>query len=284
VTPRQDPYAFTKKLWHSDVVAGFAALMFVVARGVAFDAVALISADFLFTVLTLVYFWILLDCLREDRHWFLLGCVHGIAFLVKAFALPWLTLVTVGAVLASSGKKDRLKRLAAAATIPILASALWASALHSKYGSFTTGTQFRTNLLQWTLREYRNHRPDTYSALLDISPDTDDHMVTDPMAPHSWGWSYKLSMRRVFPKIIQAERSNLPVMMKDLAILSNPGILLGLALLLAFSLRSKGHGLSNEDSRTMIIIVVMAAASLVFAYCMLVVDERYRRRLECPKR
>src|SRR5436190_924045 len=116
-------YAFTKKLWHSDVVAGFAALMFVVARGVAFDAVALISPDFLFALLTLVYFWILLDCLREDRHWFLLGCVHGIAFLAKAFALPWLTIVTFGAVLASSGKKDRLKRLAAAATIPMLAAA-----------------------------------------------------------------------------------------------------------------------------------------------------------------
>src|SRR6266487_3446795 len=51
-------YAFTKKLWHSDVVAGFAALMFVVGRGVAFDAVALISADFLFAVL---YTCLLLD-------------------------------------------------------------------------------------------------------------------------------------------------------------------------------------------------------------------------------
>ncbi len=176
-------YAFTKKLWHSDVVAGFAALMFVVARGVAFDAVALISADFLFALLTLVYFWILLDCLREDRHWFLLGCVHGIAFLAKAFALPWLALITFGAVLASSGKS--------------------------------------------------------------------------------------------FPKIIQAERVNLPLMMKELAILSNPGILLGFFLLLAFAFRSKGHPLLNKHSRTMIIIVVMAAISLVLAYCMLVVDERY---------
>ncbi|SRR6266496_832640 len=268
-------YAFTKKLWHSDVVAGFAALMFVVARGVAFDAVALISADFLFALLTLVYFWILLDCLREDRHWFLLGCVHGIAFLAKAFALPWLALITFGAVLASSGKRYALKRLAAAATIPVLAAALWASILHSKYGSFTTGTQFKTNFLQWTLREYRNHRPQTYSALLDITANTDEHMVTDPMVPGSWAWSYKLSMQRVFPKIIQAERVNLPLMMKELAILSNPGILLGFFLLLAFAFRSKGHPLLNKHSRTMIIIVVMAAISLVLAYCMLVVDERY---------
>jgi hypothetical protein len=268
-------YAFTKKLWHSDVVAGFAALMFVVARGVAFDAVALISADFLLAVLTLAYFWILLDCLREDRHWFLLGCVHGLAFLAKAFALPWLALVTFGAVLASRGKKDGLKRLVAAATIPLLAAAFWASILHSKYGSFTTGTQFKTNFLQWTLREYRNHRPQTYSALLDITANTDVHMVTDPMAPGSWAWSYKLNMQRVFPKVIQAERSNLPVMLKELAILSNPGILLGFVLLLASAFRSEGHSLLNHDSRTMIIIVVMAAISLVLAYCMLVVDERY---------
>jgi len=268
-------YAFTKKLWHSDVIAGFAALMFVVARGVAFDAVALISADFLFAVLTLVYFWILLDCLREDRHWFLLGCVHGLAFLAKAFALPWLALMTFGAVLASSGKRDGLKRLAAAATIPILAAALWASILHSKYGSFTTGTQFKTNFLQWTLREYRNHRPQTYSALLDIRASTDEHMVTDPMAPGSWGWSYKLNMHRVFPKIIQAEIVNIPLMMKELAILSNPGILLGFALILAFAFRSGGHALLNKDARIMIAIVVIAAISLVLAYCMLVVDERY---------
>jgi len=64
-------------------------------------------------------------------------------------------------------------------------------------------------------------------------------------------------------------------MMKELAILSNPGILLGFFLLLAFAFRSKGHPLLNKHSRTMIIIVVMAAISLVLAYCMLVVDERY---------
>lgn len=268
-------YAFTKKLWHSSVTAGLATLFFTFARGVSFDAVALISPDFLLTALTLVYFMLLLDCIREDRHWFWLGCVHGIAFLAKAIALPWLTVVTIAAVFASGNKRDWSRRVALAAIIPLTAAGIWAGVLHSKYGVFTTGTQFKTNLLQSTLREYKNHRSPAYVVLDDTSSSIDAHMVLDPMPPGSWAWSYKIQLRRAVPKILEAERTNLPVMMKALVILSNPGVLLGFLLLIWASTQPRVMGGLARDVSTVIVIILFATIALTIAYCMLVVDERY---------
>src|ERR1700690_450307 len=163
-------YALTRKLWHSRLVASLAILMFTLGRGLVPSAVLAVTPDFLFAALTLVYFIVLLRCLREDRlqDWFTLGSVHGLAFLAKAFALPWLavcTLVALGltalgpttlepTALGVSAKpwKTRLAPLALAALIPALVAASWAAVLHSRYGSFTTGTQFKGNLLQWTFR------------------------------------------------------------------------------------------------------------------------------------
>ena len=268
-------YAFTRKLWHSSIAAGLSALLFAVARGVGFDAVALISPDFLLTALTIGYFSLLIDCIRQDRRWFWLGFVHGLAFLAKAIALPWLMVVTVVAIVVSVEKKRWPRRLACAGAIPLVAAILWASVLHSKYGVFTTGTQFKTNLFQWTLREYRNHRPHTYAVLQDISSNTDFQMVVDPMPPGSWGWTYNIQLTQVFRKIIDAERANLPLMMKGLVILANPGVVMGLVSLAWISLRRRTPVFLTKDARVMILIVLTAAITLVLAYCMLVVDERY---------
>lgn len=83
-------FLLTKRLWGCPIVAGTATLLFTLARGVAFDAVFFVTPDLLLTVVVLVYFLILLECIKKDRHWQFLGVVHGAAFLTKAFALPWL--------------------------------------------------------------------------------------------------------------------------------------------------------------------------------------------------
>ncbi len=144
-------YVLTEKLWHSRLVASLAVLLFVLGRGLAASAVAMITPDFLFAALVVVYFIVLLRCLRNDRlkGWFSLGFVHGLAFLAKAFALPWLTVCTLVALGVSGGSlKAKVSRLGLAAFIPLLVAAGWATVLHSKYGELTTGTQFKANLLQ----------------------------------------------------------------------------------------------------------------------------------------
>jgi hypothetical protein len=137
----------------------------------------MITPDFLFAALTLIYFIALLPCFRRDRlqDWFFLGLVHGLAFLAKAFALPWLavcTFVALGVSIDSSSIKPwkaKITRLAVAALIPMMFAAGWATVLHSKYGVFTTGTQFKVNLLQWTLHAYSEHADATYALLRDTS-------------------------------------------------------------------------------------------------------------------
>lgn len=93
-------YALAASLWHSRLVASFAALLFTFGRGLSVEAISSVTPDFLFAALVLVYFIVLLRCVRIDRlqDWFSLGVVHGLAFLAKAFALPWLALCTLAAV------------------------------------------------------------------------------------------------------------------------------------------------------------------------------------------
>src|SRR5271155_4602284 len=200
-------FVLTEKLWHSRLVASVAVLMFALGRGLAASAVLAVTPDFLFAAITLIYFIVLLRCLREDRlqDWFSLGSVHGLAFLAKAFALPWLAVCTLVALglsalgspaLGVSAKpwKARIIRLALAALIPVLVAASWATVLHSKYGSFTTGTQFRANLLLWTLHAYDEQHDPNYALLRDTSKQVDEYGVIDPMPPGSWPWTYPLSV------------------------------------------------------------------------------------------
>jgi len=207
---------------------------------------------------------VLLECLRRDRYWLLLGIVHAAAFLAKAFALPWFTLITIAAVFASSGGlKRKTIRLATAASVPLLIALFWASVLHSKYGVFTTGTQFKTNYLQWTVRAYQDHRPLRYTVLRDITEDTDDHMVDDPMAPGTWPWAYKVKIGHALSAMMGAELRNIPQMTKELVILVNPGVLL--ALLVSFAIGFRRQEARSEAEWVITAIALFATVALVVA-------------------
>ena len=58
-------YVLIEKLWHSRLVASVAILMFSLGRGLAASAVSMVTPDFLFAAMTLIYFIVLLRCLRE---------------------------------------------------------------------------------------------------------------------------------------------------------------------------------------------------------------------------
>ncbi|MGA9529096.1 MAG: hypothetical protein WBS24_13365 [Terriglobales bacterium] len=278
-------YLFTLRLWRSTLTASIAVLLFALARGFVPSAVGSVVPDFLFAALTLIYFIVLLLCLRETdsdgaafqktswRPWLLLGIIHGLAYLAKAFALPWLALSTVIAVLLSRGTmKQRSRRLAAAALIPVVIALAWAVVLHSKYGVFTTGSQFKANLLQWTLREYPRHRQSTYTLLRDTTEEVDNYLVDDPMPPGSWAWSYRVDLRQAIPKLIAAEEHNLPGLLKEILIVVTPGGLLAFIVAAVIVMRRRSQ--YPSEWRT-VATIVASAITLVFAYSMLVFDARY---------
>ncbi|MGA2425382.1 MAG: glycosyltransferase family 39 protein [Terriglobales bacterium] len=268
-------YVLTEKLWHSRLVAALAVLLFVLGRGLAACAVQMITPDFLFAALALLYFIVLLRCLRNDRwkDWFSLGFVHGLAFLAKAFALPWLAVCTLLA-LGSSGKplKTRVAQLGLAALIPVLVAAGWATALHSKYGVFTTGSQFKTNLLQWTLHAYSDHHDTTYALLTDTTKEVDEYVVDDPMPPGSWPWDYPVRMRQALPKMILAEGRNIPQVLKEMIVVATPGGLIAFMTMLAIVAFRR---LQYPVEWRFLFVVAASALSLVLAYSMLVFDRRY---------
>ena len=275
-------YVVAERLWRSRLAAALATLLFVLGRGLAAAAVESITPDFLFAALTLVYFLLLLRALGEDRlrDWFFLGSVHGVAFLAKAFALPWLALCT-GIALAVSGKpwKSRVARLAAAALIPAVIAAGWAAVLHSKYGVYNTGSQFRLNLVQWTLGAAREHHDPTYAVLSDTTKDYDEYVVLD-MPPGSWMRTYPIDFSQVPPKIIRTEMRNLPRAAKEMAVVETPGGLLGFVFALVALVWRRRQVFPKTSPSTFLasrfaVITAVAAASLVGAYSMLVLDARY---------
>ncbi len=281
-------YWLTKRLWHSRLVASIAALWFSLARGFAATAVILIIPDFLLTALVLTYFLILLRCFRTDqaKDWALLGLVHGVAYLAKAFALPWLALATLVSLAISFREQPRhgLKRLVLASLAPLLIAAAWATALHSKYGIFTTGSQFKSNFLGYNVRTYAQREP-TYALLNDTvlepgvsdpSPEkSDEYMVNDPMPPNSPAWTYRPAMRQAVPLVIAAERRNLPVALKELTILLTPGGILGFLFMLQMMIRRR---LQSVPEFRFTCVVAVSAASLIFAYGMLAFITTYA----CP--
>ncbi len=283
-------YILTEKLWHSRLVASLAILMFSLGRGLAASAVMMVTPDFLFAALTLIYFIVLLRCLRHDRSkddrlkddrlkddrlqdWFFLGAVHSLAYLAKAFALPWLAVCTLVALDFSSRPwKARLARLALAALIPAIVASGWATAIHSKYGVFTTGTQFKVNLLQWTLRAYSEHRDPTYALLRDTSKEVDQYGAADPMPPGSWPWTYRLSLKQVVPSMLRAEARNVPRVLKEMMIVTTLGGLIAfLATLAILTRRRRQYPVEWRFA----IVVAAGALTLVTTYSTLVFDERY---------
>lgn len=268
-------YTFTRSLWRSAMVASIATLLFVLGRGLCVSAVGSVTPDFLFAALVLVYFLVLLRCLRgeAEKNWLYLGTVHGVAFLAKAFALPWLALCTLVAAGLSEGSwKKRAARVTLAAVVPLVVSAGWAAVLHSKYGVVTTGTQLRANILQWTLWAYRDHPDPTYLVLSDTTQWVDEYVVDDPMPPGSWTWAYPVRLTGTLPKLIGAERRNVPNVIKEIIIVATPGgVLAYLAATWVLARKRRPYPLASRIS----IVIVMGAVSLVVAYSMLVFDARY---------
>lgn len=268
-------YTFAWQMWHSRVAAALAALLFTLGRGLSVTAVAFVTPDFLFTALVLVYFIVLLRCARTDssKNWIFLGGIHGLAFLAKAFALPWLGCCTaVALLLPHKSWKTKAVRLGLGALIPLILAGSWSTVLHRKYGVYTTGSQFKTNFLQWTLRAHPEHRERTYALLRDTTKELDEYTVDDPMPPGSWAWTYQVSVRQAVRKLFFAETQNVPKMLKDLTIVVTPGMLLAFIMSVT-TLARKRHLYPVEWQLSG--VIAAGAASLVLAYSMLVFDGRY---------
>jgi 4-amino-4-deoxy-L-arabinose transferase-like glycosyltransferase len=265
-------YVFTLQLWHSHRMAALAVLWFTLAHDVTAFSTFFIGADFIFTACVLAYFILLLRCLRNpsSQHWLLLGIAHGIAFLAKAFAMPWLALSTVIAVVLS-GRNNLRKTLlhaALAMILPVIVWMGWASALHAKYGVFTAGYQSKWNLLDPGLR-IQDQRAGL-SVMYDTSHTYDEYTVADSMFPSSPAWKQKVNIKSAVPMVLAKMRHNLPEASRQILVLLTPGGIL--AILLA--LLAARHDAVSPESQ-LIFIAVLDAASLVIGYSMLVFDRRY---------
>ncbi|HVO62166.1 MAG TPA: hypothetical protein VMT53_14605 [Terriglobales bacterium] len=269
-------YFFTLRLWRSRLPAVMAVLWFSLGRGILPWALLFVSPDYLFAALTLLYFLVLDSCLRNPRKrtWFYLGCVHGLAYLAKAFALPWLALATVAAALlsGSSHKRQKLTYVALATVAPLVVVVGWSSVLHSKYGAFTTGSQFKTNIMQWTLHQDLSPHKKGYAVLIDRSESSDVYMVNDPMPPHSPAWNFRLKPGLLLPRVVLKELRNVPQALKEIAVVVTPGGCLLLCLGLG-ALRRWGEKLRHQ--LTILVIVAFSSLTLIAAYCMMVFDGRY---------
>lgn len=267
-------YFFTKSLWHSELAAALAVFWFSLGRGLAAEAVGMVTPDFLFAALVVAYFMVLLHCLRadENKHWGRLGGIHAVAFLSKGFALPWLALTTIFSILLSQPRKRQLASLALAGMLPLLVAAAWAGVLHYKYGTFTTGTQLKFNYLQWTGRARSGESDRAYAVLNDTLPFVDANNVNDPMPRGSWAWHYRIDARQAAPELVRHEAQNLPKAIKELLIVISPSGLLAFifVLVLLFGQRER-----RAVEFKMAAVIALAAVSLLVAYCMLAFDGRY---------
>jgi len=265
-------YALTFKLWQSHLAASLAVFWFSMARGVVAGAVTTIQADFLLAACTLTYFLRLLVCLRQGTklNWFLLGVIHAAAFLVKAFAMPWLALTTALAVLVSSRKS--LRSATASLLLAFLAPAIiwltWGEALKMKYGVFTTGYQLRANLMVDLKRHLRHReRGDPY-AFVDTS--YDKYMIAETSWPALQ--EFTIMNPALVPVILGNELRNVPAALKEVVILLTPGGVLALAVGLILLTRRRA---SYSPEATFAWISIISLGTLVGAYGMLVFDPRY---------
>lgn len=109
----------TVALWRSRLAAGIACLGFSLARGIGALSVEMVSPDPLLTALVILYFLVLLECIRGNaQHWGVLGLIHAFAFLAKAVALPWLAVITAVVVLMK--RRQRARNLVIAFAAPAI--------------------------------------------------------------------------------------------------------------------------------------------------------------------
>ncbi len=150
-------FLLTLRLWRSPLLAALTVLWFTSARAVAAFSVYFIGADFLLTAIVLLYFVLLLRCLRQPSgvNWVLLGLPHGAAFLAKAIAMPWLSVSTLvaGLLVGRCNLKRSFMYVCAGIAIPLLVWFGWGMILQTKYGVFTAGYQSKWNLLDQNTRE-----------------------------------------------------------------------------------------------------------------------------------
>jgi hypothetical protein len=267
-------YCFTNSLWGSRLAASIAVLWFSLCRGLTAVAVEMVTPDLLLAAAVLLYFLVLLRCLRGggNRYWVLLGAAHALAYLTKAFALPWLALCTIVAVLFSPPPRRWASRICLAAAIPLLIAGMWAGVLHSKYGVLTIGTQFKANFLEWTVRAYDNPPNRKFVILNDDKTYRDEYGVNDPMPPGTWPWRYRFNPREAVAKLAASEVRNLPKAVKELLIVITPGGLLAFALVLGGLVK---YRLESSVEYTMAVVIAFGVVTLCLAYCMLVFDGRY---------
>jgi len=266
-------YVLTFKLWRSRTAAALAAFCFSVARGLVFLAVGSIVADFVLTACVLLYFTFLLDALRQNQsaNWIRLGAVHGLAFLAKAIAMPWLSIASAIAVLLRNWRSPR--RLAASLLLAFLFPAIvwgsWGTALRTKYGVFTTGYQLRANLMTNWRRLQSHRRIGDSLAFADTSSLYDNYMVGD-----TWPSVRAFSLRNagLLNMIVAAEVRNIPQAVKETLILLTPAAALAFLFMLALLIRSRGQ---YEPEAAFAGIAMLSTLSLIAAYCMLVFDGRY---------
>lgn len=265
-------YIFTLRLWHSHRLAALAVLWFTLAHDVTAFSTFFIGADFIFTACVLGYFILLSRCLRHPspQQWLLLGLAHAIAFLAKAFAMPWLALSTLIAAVLSSRRnyKRALLHAVLAMIFPVMVWMGWASALHAKYGVFTAGYQSKWNLLDPGLRIKDQHAG--LSVMFDTSHTYDEYTVTDSMFPSSPAWKQKVNIKSAVPMVIAKMRHNLPEAGKQILVLLTPGGVLAIFLAL---LAARRDAASPESQ--LIFIAILDSASLAIGYSMLVFDRRY---------
>jgi len=267
-------YLLTLRLWRSKVAAALAVFWFSVARGIAALAVGSVLADFVVTACVLIYFTLLLDALRHNRHatWILLGAAHALAFLAKAMAMPWLSISTILAVLVKNARAPR--RLVASMLLAFLLPAAvwvaWGTALRTKYGVFTSGYQLRANLMINWHRRLSHHLRGDNQAFTDTSSEYDNYMVGE--IPWSSLQSFSLRNPKLVPMIVEAELRNVPQAVKETVILLTPGGVLALVgmLILLFQKR-----VLHPSEATFSFIALISTLGVIVAYCMLVFDGRY---------
>lgn len=265
-------YLLTLRLWNSRVVAAAAVLWFSLARGVLAGSISTIQADFLLTAATLLYFTALIACLRlnRGRNWFFLGCAHAIAFLAKAFAMPWLSIATALAILFKPRQtvRDRSVALVLALFAPVVVWFGWGEALKTRYGAFTTGFQLRANLMV-DLKRYTNNLSvgDSYPV---VDTNYDQYMVTQP--DFATLQKFKVTNPILVPMILKNEAHNVPAALKELIILLTPG---GIIALLTGMYLLFRHLRTFPSEAAFMGVVTVSVATLIGAYCMLVFDARY---------
>jgi MFS family permease len=269
-------FKFTYALWNSQTAAAWVVLWLILARGLVPSSLGMVTPDFLFAALVVLYFMLLLRCFRQQGGrlftWGCLGAIVGLAFLCKAFALPWLLLLTfIAAMLLFLKFRFSFQiPLLIVFALTFIFVAPWVAVLHRTYGVVTTGTQFKTNFYQWDMKTHLD--AGDLTLLRDIRSMTDEYMVGDPMPPNSPLLKEPLPLSTVVGKGFISECRNLPLALKELFIVMTP---FGVLAFLIVASQLAGLSRKGWSQYAFVVCTIFAVILLLLAYCLLVFDGRY---------